>query len=159
MKCPACGENNFAWAKSCDHCRAPFGGSEATRTTAPDQRVLPLASSPHLLLAVGDEIKTGFEVVEIFEGGMGIVYICKRSASAKLWHVDGAPHSEITGDSSPWRHVVKTFRPEVIAAGGGLQRFQRECLVWATLLPHPNVVRAHSVDSGGAAAVLVAGIR
>jgi serine/threonine protein kinase len=84
---------------------------------------------------------------------MGIVYICRAASATVFW--DGehqrakGPSAEVIEGRDPRRWVLKTFRPEVLTHAGGPERFERECLIWSTLLPHPNVVRAITVDHMG----------
>ena len=52
--------------------------------------------------------------------------------------------SEFTGK----RFAVKTIRPELLWHGGE-ERFKREVLLWTSLLPHPNVVKAMFMERRG----------
>jgi len=104
-------------------------------------------------LSVGDELKPGFEIEQILEGGMGIAYICKASPSGKVWDPEQGrvvePNLKVKEGRDERRWVFKTFRPEVLKVAGGVASFEKECLLWSTLLPHPNVVRAATVDYMG----------
>jgi len=157
MNCPRCGGNNFKWAKTCDHCQHRLGEADLNATTVLAVPPRPAAGtatpSQDLLLSVGDEIKPGFEIEQILQGGMGIVYICKASASSEEWDPKGQrlvpPSAAVAEGRDSRRWVFKTFRAEVLTQTDGYRRFQRECLIWSTLLPHPNVVRAYTVDHMG----------
>jgi len=67
------------------------------------------------------------EVVQIFKGGMGVVYV--------LRHLD-------TGDQL----VAKTFQPQLLARGSSeAERFIREAQLWVDLDFHLNIVPAYYV--------------
>jgi serine/threonine protein kinase len=71
-----------------------------------------------------------FEVFEIHEGGMGLVY----AAYDRL--------------ASPGREVVaiKTLRNELFVDPERSSRFAAECQLWVQLGRHPNVVKAHAIE-------------
>jgi len=79
---------------------------------------------------VGDWIAHRFEVFEIHEGGMGLVF----SARDRL--------------ASPGREVValKTLRDELLVDQDRARRFAAECHLWVNLGRHPNVVKAFEVE-------------
>lgn len=80
---------------------------------------------------VGDEPKMGLEVTDVIHGGMGIVYILqfKRDPSIKK--------------------VLKSCDSERIMGEPGFSHMHRESLIWLSLLPHPNIVKADSFEVDG----------
>ncbi len=81
-------------------------------------------------IAVGDWIGNRFQVFDVYEGGMSLVYVVND-------------HLGQTG-----RKVValKTLRSELMQSRIRVSRFAAECRIWAQLGEHPNIVRAHSVE-------------
>ncbi len=89
---------------------------------------------------------------------MGVVYICRglsfeevpdsnRTPSRPL--VDsGASHTPApprpTADESQRYHALKSFRRELLFHEDVRSRFNREALLWVSLPPHPNIVRART---------------
>jgi serine/threonine protein kinase len=82
------------------------------------------------LRQVGEWIANRYEVFEIHQGGMGLVYVA-------LDHL---------GAAGARRVAVKTLRDEVIADEYRRARFASECDLWVRLGTHPNIVRALAVD-------------
>jgi serine/threonine protein kinase len=81
-------------------------------------------------IQVWDWIADRFEVFEIHEGGMGLVYIA---------------HDRL---AKPGREVValKTLRDELVVDRERAGRFAAECHLWVQLGRHPNVVQAFAVE-------------
>jgi serine/threonine protein kinase len=79
---------------------------------------------------VGDWIGGRFQVFDIHEGGMSIVYVVNDHQGAR------------------GRSVValKTLRDELLQSRIRVSRFATECRLWVQLGQHPNVVRAHAVE-------------
>lgn len=82
---------------------------------------------PSTTWGVGELIRDRYEVYDIKEGGIGIVYIVYD-------HDDGAPYAIKTLQG---RHLVNPIAAE---------RFMREAEVWVRLGRHQNIVRAFFVD-------------
>ena len=82
---------------------------------------------------VGDWIGKRFEIFDVFEGGMSIVYVVhdhlKKSGVAVV--------------------ALKTLRDELIGNRIRRSRFATECRLWVQLGHHPNIVQL--IDSGRAA--------
>lgn len=76
----------------------------------------------------GSRIGGRYEVVRVFEGGMGLVYLC-------IDHENGA---------SPV--ALKTFKPQFLSDRSTRDRFLREGTIWVALGKHPNIVHAHRVE-------------
>lgn len=81
-------------------------------------------------IGMGDWIGNRFQVFDIHEGGMSLVYVV-------------SDHMGVAG-----RKVValKTLRGELLGSRIRVKRFATECRLWAQLGEHPNIVRAHSVE-------------
>ena len=81
-------------------------------------------------ITVGDWIGNRFQVFDVHEGGMSLVYVV----------------SDHLGE--PGRKVValKTLRGELLRSRIRVRRFAAECRLWAQLGDHPNIVRAYSVE-------------
>ncbi len=81
-------------------------------------------------IAVGDWIGNRFQVFDIHQGGMSLVYVVNDHLG------------------EPGRRVValKTLRGELLRSRIRVSRFAAECRIWAQLGEHPNIVRAHSVE-------------
>jgi serine/threonine protein kinase len=82
------------------------------------------------VIAVGDWIGNRFQVFDVHEGGMSLVYVVTD-------HLGG-----------PGRKVValKTLRGELMQSKIRVSRFAAECRLWAQLGEHKNIVRAYSVE-------------
>jgi serine/threonine protein kinase len=82
------------------------------------------------VVSVGDWIGGRFQVFDIHEGGMSIVYVVNDHKGAR------------------GRNVValKTLREELLQSRIRVGRFAAECRLWVQLGDHPNVVRAHAVE-------------
>ena len=78
---------------------------------------------------VGDKIRGDHEVVSVYRGNFGVVYICKQ---------------ELPGGKCLTK-AIKTFRNSGSALCKGL--FERELSFWSSLPPHPNVVQARDADT------------
>jgi serine/threonine protein kinase len=82
------------------------------------------------LISVGDWIGGRFQVFDVHEGGMSLVYVVND-------HLGG-----------PGRKVValKTLRSELLGSRVRVSRFAAECRLWAQLGDHAHIVRAYSVE-------------
>jgi len=78
----------------------------------------------------GDWIADRFQVFEVYQGGMGVVYVVND-------------HHGTTG-----RQLValKTLKDEILVHRVQRTRFATECRLWVQLGEHPNIVQAYSVE-------------
>jgi serine/threonine protein kinase/lipopolysaccharide biosynthesis regulator YciM len=74
---------------------------------------------------VGDVFKRHFTVIDIIEGGMGLVYVVEAKAAKR-----------------EFRLAIKSVHSETALHPDSLSRFSREAFVWISLAPHPNIVKA-----------------
>ncbi len=81
-------------------------------------------------IAVGDWIGNRFQVFDIHEGGMSLVYVVND-------HLGQGDRKVV---------ALKTLRSELMQSRIRVSRFAAECRIWAQLGEHPNIVRAHSVE-------------
>ena len=106
------------------------------------------------LYKIGDCIKDIFRVETIMEGGMGVVYICRGLEGGQLRDQvrlkPRKPESESSTPNPPHYAAFKTFHRELLWHPSVEDGFRRECLTWITLLPHPNIVKARTIDLIGA---------
>jgi serine/threonine protein kinase len=79
---------------------------------------------------VGDWIGGRFQVFDVHEGGMSLVYVA----------------SDQMRGSGPQVVALKTLRGELLRSRIRISRFASECRLWVQLGDHPNIVRAHSVE-------------
>jgi serine/threonine protein kinase len=82
------------------------------------------------VISVGDWIGGRFQVFDVHEGGMSLVYVVND-------HL-GAPGRKVV--------ALKTLRNELIRTRVRVSRFAAECRLWTQLGDHPNIVRAYSVE-------------
>ncbi len=80
--------------------------------------------------AVGDWIGGRFQVFDIHEGGMSLVYVV----------------NDHLAESSSKIFALKTLREDLLRSKIRVSRFAAECRLWVQLGAHPNVVHAHSVE-------------
>jgi serine/threonine protein kinase len=80
--------------------------------------------------AVGDWIGGRFQVFDVHEGGMSLVYVV---------------NDQLNGPG-PQVVALKTLRGELLRSRIRVSRFAAECRLWVQLGEHPNIVRAHSVE-------------
>ena len=80
--------------------------------------------------SIGDWIGGRFQVFDVHEGGMSLVYVVND-------HMAG---------SGPQVVALKTLRSELLRSRIRISRFAAECRLWVQLGDHPNIVRAHSVE-------------
>jgi serine/threonine protein kinase len=82
-------------------------------------------------LRAGASIAGRYDVFEIHEGGMGVVYIANDRIGR------------------PGQHVValKTLHPNILLDSDRGGRFTVECRLWVQLGQHPNIVRAFAVEN------------
>jgi serine/threonine protein kinase len=78
----------------------------------------------------GDWIADRFQIFEVHEGGMGVVYVVND-------HM-GAPGRQIM--------ALKTLRDDLLRHRSRRSRFATECRLWVQLGHHPNIVQAHAVE-------------
>jgi tetratricopeptide (TPR) repeat protein len=71
-----------------------------------------------------------YEVRRVLRGGMGVVYLCYD-------HVDQVAVA------------IKSYQGRLLGDSKAQQRFINEAKAWIDLEKHPNIVRAHRVDSFG----------
>ena len=79
---------------------------------------------------VGDFIGDRFEVFDIHEGGMSLVYVV---------------HDHL-GESGRTVVALKTLKDELLGHRVRRSRFATECRLWVQLGQHPNIVQAHAVE-------------
>jgi len=80
--------------------------------------------------SVGDWIGGRFQVFDVHEGGMSLVYVV----------------SDQMNGPGPQVVALKTLRGELLRSRIRVGRFAAECRLWVQLGEHPNIVRAHSVE-------------
>ena len=80
--------------------------------------------------SVGDWIGGRFQVFDVHEGGMSLVYVVNDQM--------GGPGPQVV--------ALKTLRNELLRSRIRISRFAAECRLWVQLGDHPNIVRAHSVE-------------
>ena len=79
---------------------------------------------------MGDWIGGRFQVFDVHEGGMSLVYVVNDQM--------GGPGPQVV--------ALKTLRNELLRSRIRISRFAAECRLWVQLGEHPNIVRAHSVE-------------
>ncbi len=79
---------------------------------------------------VGDWIGDRFEIFDIHEGGMSLVYVVHD-------HLGKSQRSVV---------ALKTLKDELLSYKIRRSRFATECRLWVQLGQHPNIVQAHSVE-------------
>jgi serine/threonine protein kinase len=79
---------------------------------------------------VGDWIGDRFEIFDIHEGGMSLVYVV---------------HDHL-GKSGRTVVALKTLKDELLGHRIRRSRFATECRLWVQLGQHPNIVQAHAVE-------------
>jgi serine/threonine protein kinase len=80
--------------------------------------------------SVGDWIGGRFQVFDVHEGGMSLVYVVNDQFNG--------PGPKVV--------ALKTLRAELLRSRIRVSRFAAECRLWVQLGEHPNIVRAHSVE-------------
>ena len=91
---------------------------------------------------IGDQPKQGSVVKDIRYGGMGIVYILE------MRFAEMPRGGEL-------KYAMKSCDAERLMGDEGMARIQQESLVWLSLAPHPNVVKALSFEIDGGLPVLM----
>ena len=81
-------------------------------------------------IAVGDWIGNRFEVFDVHQGGMSLVYVVND-------RLGGSGHKVL---------ALKTLRDELLRSKIRVSRFAAECRIWSQLGEHPHIVRAYSVE-------------
>jgi serine/threonine protein kinase len=79
---------------------------------------------------VGDFIGDRFEVFDIHEGGMSLVYVA----------------NDHLGETGRTVVALKTLKDELLGHRVRRSRFATECRLWVQLGQHPNIVQAHAVE-------------
>ena len=79
---------------------------------------------------VGDWIGGRFQIFDVHEGGMSLVYVVNDQMNG--------PGPQVV--------ALKTLRGELLRSRVRVSRFATECRLWVQLGEHPNIVRAHSVE-------------
>jgi serine/threonine protein kinase len=82
------------------------------------------------VIGVGDWIGNRFQVFDVHEGGMSLVYVV----------------NDHLAEAGPQVVALKTLRSELMQSRVRVSRFAAECRLWAQLGEHPNIVRAYSVE-------------
>jgi serine/threonine protein kinase len=81
-------------------------------------------------LSVGDWIGGRFQIFDVHEGGMSLVYVVNDQANG--------PGPKVV--------ALKTLRGELLRSRVRISRFATECRLWVQLGEHPHIVHAHSVE-------------
>ena len=79
----------------------------------------------------GDQPKRGLAVKEIHQGGMGIVYILEAAADPLF------------------RVAMKSCDAERLMSQEAREQISKESLIWISLAPHPNIIKALSFEFDG----------
>ena len=79
---------------------------------------------------MGDWIGGRFQIFDIHEGGMSLVYVVNDQMNG--------PGPQVV--------ALKTLRGELLRSRVRISRFATECRLWVQLGEHSNIVRAHSVE-------------
>lgn len=78
---------------------------------------------------IGDLIQGRWKIEKMFKGGMGVVYVVYEEESSDVF-------------------AAKTFQGELLTRSPrGVARFTQEALSWIGLDIHPNITRAHRVET------------
>jgi len=96
-------------------------------------------------LKPGEILNGIFQVEKILEGGMGIVYVCKILDHESSDNLDNLGSSGKEDGRVAW----KSFSSSRVWDGQTLKRFENEALLWTSLPPHPNIVKAITVNRAG----------
>ena len=80
--------------------------------------------------SVGDWIGDRFEIFDVHEGGMSLVYVVHD-------HLGKAGRTVV---------ALKTLKDELLGHKIRRSRFATECRLWVQLGQHPNIVQAHAVE-------------
>src|SRR4051812_10533713 len=78
----------------------------------------------------GDWIADRFQVFEVHEGGMGVVYVAQD-------RLETSGHKVV---------ALKTLHDGLLANRDRRERFATECHLWVHLGRHPNIVQAFAVE-------------
>ncbi len=81
-------------------------------------------------LSVGDWIGGRFQIFDVHEGGMSLVYVVNDQMNG--------PGPKVV--------ALKTLRGDLLRSRVRISRFATECRLWVQLGEHPHVVHAHSVE-------------
>lgn len=128
------------------------------RQESPTAELTPRSLEPQTIYRMGDLIWGQMRVESILSGGMGIVYICRPLTREEATNTPGALASFYGRDlqapqtvmkKEPARRAIKSFYRKFLAHAEVVTRFNREALLWVSLPPHPNVVRAWTFDDSG----------
>ena len=98
-----------------------------------------------LLFRVGDVINNSFHVESVLSGGMGIVYVCRdvsRMVNGLGEAIATANSDEGLSGDRPQYRAIKSFYRRYVGHADMVRRFRQEALLWISLPPHPNIVRA-----------------
>ena len=79
---------------------------------------------------VGDWIGDRFEIFDVHEGGMSLVYVVHD-------HMVQSGRSVV---------ALKTLKDDLLGRKIRRSRFAKECRLWVQLGQHPNIVQAHAVE-------------
>ena len=85
---------------------------------------------------IGDQVKTGSFVKDVLYGGMGIVYIL----DVKVGKGGNILDVKVGKDENTF--AMKTCDLQKLRSEEGIERIKTECLIWMSLPPHPNIVKA-----------------
>ena len=80
--------------------------------------------------SVGDWIGGRFQIFDVHEGGMSLVYVVNDQGTG--------PGPKVV--------ALKTLRGELLRSRIRISRFATECRLWVQLGEHPHIVHAHSVE-------------
>ncbi|MCP4125424.1 MAG: tetratricopeptide repeat protein [Bacteroidetes bacterium] len=77
---------------------------------------------------IGERLENRFELLDIKQGGMGILYVCYDHDLKHIW-------------------AMKTFQDKFCTEQNIVDRFVREALFWISFERHRHIVQAHSVEN------------
>jgi tetratricopeptide (TPR) repeat protein len=86
-------------------------------------------------IGVGDFIGDDYDVCQVLEGGMGIVYICYNNKNKKMYALKTIKKYDIFNNET----IQKANMP-------AKEMFKQEARNWINLEKHPHIVRAYTVQ-------------
>lgn len=83
---------------------------------------------------IGDQPKQSMTVIDVLYGGMGIIYVLEPAYGSY---------------KAKFKYAIKSCDVNMIMGDEGLEKIYEESLIWISLLPHPNIVKALSFELDG----------
>ena len=93
-------------------------------SSPPVEKLKPIPATRNVKLEVGDTVAGEFKILQIFEGGMGYVYLTQDPLEG-------------------FQFVLKTYKQELSASAR--QSFIKEAYSWIQIGFHPNILQAYWV--------------